>query len=166
MAQPARLCGHTDRCKCGFASPAPAGYFNRWASPMRSVVALLLLTALSVAAQDFRPYPRARITAEQWQSYFAEVQAKHQQTERQFPNEHLVVYEDRKNYLSWAFTTPGHPAYPAWVTRQPVEDERGVTIRQIGYFAGDEPEFAKLFKAYLALNDRMREQFKKAEPGK
>ena len=39
-------------------------------------------------------------------------------------------------------------------------------IRQIGYFAGDEPEFAKLFKAYLALNDRMREQFKKGKLGR
>jgi hypothetical protein len=62
--------------------------------------------------------------------------------------------------MSWAFTTPGHPAHPAWVTRQPVEDQRGVQIRQIGYFAGNEPEFAKMFKAYLALNDQMREQFK------
>jgi hypothetical protein len=133
---------------------------------MKAVLALLLVTALSAAARDFKPYPRAQITPEQWQSYFAQVQAKHRQSERTFPNEHLVVYEDRGSQLSWAFTTPGHPAHPAWVTRRPVEDDRGVSIRQIGYFAGDEPEFAKLFRAYLALNDRMREQFQNGELGK
>lgn len=127
---------------------------------MKQFRLLLSLVALSVPAQEFKPFPRAGITHEQWRTYFNEVKAKHQASERQFPSEHLVVFEDPKNYTSWAFTTPDHPAHPAWVTRQPVEDQRGVQIRQIGYFAGNEAEFAKLFKAYLALNDRMREEFK------
>lgn len=121
---------------------------------------------MSVAAQDFMPYPRPQITPEQWQSYFEEVRGKHAQSERQYPNEHLVVYEDRGSYSSWAFTSPGHPAHPAWVTRQVVQGERGASIRQIGYFAGDETEFKKLFKTILAVTRRAQEQLEKRQSGK
>ena len=55
--------------------------------------------------------------------------------------------------MNYAFTTKGHPAHPAWITRQVVESEDTVDIKQIGYFAGDEEPFAKLFQQYLELND-------------
>ena len=132
----------------------------------RILIIWLSLIAFSTAAQEFKPHPRAKITQEQWQTYFDQVKTNHQASERQFPSEHLVTYDDRKSEMSWAFTTPGHPAHPAWVTRMPAQDGVGVYIRQIGYFAGNEPEFAKMFKAYQALNDKMREQFKKGELGK
>jgi len=36
-----------------------------------------------------------------------------------------------------------------------VEDAAGVKLRQIGYFAGDEAPFAKLFREYEQLNARI-----------
>jgi hypothetical protein len=129
-----------------------------------TLAACLCAVALGVGAQEFKPHPRADITPAQWRDYFDEVKSRHLATERRFPSEHLVVYRDEKSGMNWAFTTPGHPAHPAWVTRQPVRAAEGVSIQQIGYFAGNEPEFAKLFKAYLAMNDRIREDFKKDQP--
>lgn len=78
----------------------------------------------------------------------------HGASQREFPAEHLAVYEDRDAGLFWAFTTPGHAAHPAWVTRRVVEQAGEVSTSQIGYFAGDEPAFAKLFNAYLALTEK------------
>ncbi len=125
---------------------------------VRIIAILFVCCVVAAPAQEFKPHPRAKITTQQWELYFDEVKSKHRATERQFPSEHLVVYDDLSSGMSWAFTVPGHPAHPAWVTRQPVTDSVGVNVRQIGYFAGDEPEFAKLFKAYLALNEKMREE--------
>ena len=125
---------------------------------MKYILAVLLSCALIAIAQEYKPFPKARITREQWQSYFDQVKSKHQASERQLAEHHLVVFEDPKEMISWAFTTPGHPAHPAWVTRQPAQDSRGVYIKQIGFFAGDEGEFAKLYKGYLAANEAMRHQ--------
>ena len=128
---------------------------------MRLLFAIFaIFLAVAACAQEFKPYPKARITESQWQSYFDEVRSKHGPSEKRFPSEHLVVFEDTQAMLTWAFTTAGHPAHPAWVTRQPVQDSRGVYLRQIGYFAGEEQPFAEMFRAYQALNERMREDFK------
>jgi hypothetical protein len=129
---------------------------------MRAIAILTAaLISASVSAQEYKPYPRAQITEAQWQAYFDEVAAKHGATRREFPAEHLMVFEDTKNYMSYAFTQPGHPAHPAWVTRHVVQDAVGVNVRQIGYFAGEEVPFAKLFRAYQELNARMREDFQR-----
>lgn len=120
-------------------------------------LAIVACAAFAAGAQEFRPHPQARITPEQWQAYFDEVKTKHGATEQQFQAEHLVLYNDSKSLMSWAFTTPGHPAHPAWVTRQPVTDGSQVKIRQIGFYAGDEVAFRKLFATYLVLTSKMQE---------
>ena len=120
-------------------------------------LAIVACAAFAAGAQEFRPHPQARITAGQWQAYFDEVKAKHGATEQQFQAENLVLYNDSKSLMSWAFTTPGHPAHPAWVTRQPVTDGDQVKIRQIGFYAGDEAAFRKLFATYLVLTSKMQD---------
>jgi len=121
------------------------------------MLAIVACATFAANAQEFRPHPQARITTAQWQAYFDEVKAKHRATEQQFRAEHLVLYSDAKSLMSWAFTTPGHPAHPAWVTRQPVTDGNQVKIRQIGFYAGDEEAFRKLFATYLVLTSKMQE---------
>ena len=121
----------------------------------------LVLSALllgEVAAQEYKPFPHARITPEQWQQYFTEVSSKHAGSRREFPAEHLVIFEDRATYTAYAFTQPGHAAHPAWVTRHVVDGKVGANVRQIGYFAGEEEPFTKLFNAYLQLNAQMFER--------
>lgn len=135
---------------------------------MRAIaVAVVGLLVGTVVAQEYKPYPRARITTEQWQQYFAEVSSKHAASRLEVPTENLVVFENTAEYMSYAFTRPGHPAHPAWVTRQLVQDNVGVNVRQIGYFAGDEEPFAKLFRAYQQLNAQMRQDFeRRSQEGK
>jgi hypothetical protein len=118
-------------------------------------LAIVACAAAAVHAQEFRPHPQARITAAQWQAYFDEVKAKHGATRQPFDAGHLVLFNDAASLMSWVFTTPGHPAHPAWVTRQPVTDGASVKIRQIGFYAGDEAEFRKLFAAYLVLSSKV-----------
>jgi len=120
-------------------------------------IALVLLALLlgEVAAQEYKPFPQARITPQQWQQYFTEVSSKHAGSRREFPAEHLVIFEDRATYTAYAFTQPGHAAHPAWVTRHVVDGNVGANVRQIGYFAGEEEPFTKLFNAYLQLNAEM-----------
>src|SRR5205809_4777735 len=127
---------------------------------MRAVaIVLTALVAGQVAAQEYMPYPGARITLAQWQQYFSEVSSKHAASRREFPAEHLVVFEDRATYTAYAFTQPGHAAHPSWITRHVIHDNVGVKVRQIGYFAGDEGSFAKLFEAYQQLNAQLLEDF-------
>jgi hypothetical protein len=119
------------------------------------LVACVLFCA-GAAAQEFQPFPQARITEGEWRSYLAEVQAKLGATEKRFPEEHLMVFEDRSRQMYFAFTLPGHPAHPAWVTRRVVDAGGDVDTEQIGYFAGDEREFAALYESYRDLTKRMR----------
>lgn len=119
---------------------------------------VIFITAIFFAtasyAQEFKPFPEARITEAQWVTYFDDVKKSYEVSKREFPDEHLVVFNDLKTGMNWAFTTPGHAAHPAWITRQPVADEFGKTrVNQIGYFAGQEQPFARLFNDYLALTE-------------
>jgi hypothetical protein len=137
---------------------------NNTIAQLAGVIALSL--ACPAAAQEYDPFPRAQITAAQWNGYFDQVNTAHGQRKRDFPTEHLVVFDDHgsgeekkaaegRGDTFWSFTAPGHPAHPAWVTRQMVNNAGKLTMRQIGYFAGDEKAFAKLFQDYRALTDRL-----------
>ena len=130
-----------------------------------ATVTFLATVVFAVHAQEFKPYPRARITVGQWQGYFDDVSTKYASSRREFPSEHLVVFEAAESLTTYAFTQPGHPAHPAWVTRQPVQDNAGVQIRQIGYFAGDEAPFAQMFRQYQQLNAQIRDDFKNKSAG-
>ena len=122
------------------------------------------LCATCAHGQALTPYPSSKITAAQWQAYFEEVSSKHAADRREFPNEHLVVFEDQNTHTIYAFTAPGHPAHPAWVTRVPVQDSKGLHIREVGYFAGDEAPFAALFQEYVKIDEMAAQQLKAGNP--
>ena len=126
----------------------------------------VLLLSVPAIGQDFKPYATPKITQAQWQRYFDEVKGKHANSAREVPAQHLVLFEDAKSRTSYAFTQPGHPAHPAWVARRVVQSSTAINIDQVGYFAGDEPAFEGLFRAYLDLNDRIRQDIRtKLEKG-
>lgn len=118
-------------------------------------VAFCLLFCFPAVAQEFKPYPRADISKRQWQTYFDEVVAKHGHTAEKKNDEKLVMYTDALSNTSYVFTQDGHPAHPAWITRQPQQRAGNVYIGQIGYFAGDETSFAALFRSFSALNEQV-----------
>ncbi len=77
-------------------------------------------------------------------------------TEQRFDDQNLVVYFNNPESTTYAFTLVGHPAHPAWITRRAVEQAGTINMQQIGYFAGKEVHFAKLFKQYLDLNEKIK----------
>jgi hypothetical protein len=113
--------------------------------------------AATAAAQEFQPYPAPKVTIEQWQQYLAQVQAALDRTMEIYDDEHIVVFTDRTTRTFYIFTSKKHPAHPAWITRQLVDEGGKINVRQIGYFAGAEEPFAAFFQQYLERNKKLRE---------
>ena len=111
---------------------------------------------MGISATEFKPYPLAEITKEEWGTYFERVSQAFPKTAQDHPEQHLIVYFNNKYRLSYAFTKEGHPAHPAWVTRQVVEAEGTIDMVQIGYFAGNEEPFAILFRQYQQLTEQTK----------
>lgn len=114
-------------------------------------------TAAPAAAQEFQPYPEPRITPEQYARYAEQVREAWESTADIVKQEHVIVFSDPDSRTFWIFTTRDHPAHPAWVTRQLVEEGGQVHVRQVGYFAGNEEAFAKLFREYQDRNEQLAE---------
>jgi hypothetical protein len=123
---------------------------------------ILALTLAPAAAQEFKPYPRANITTDQWQTYFDEVKSKHGADAKDLDDQKLLLFDDKATATMFAFTKPGHPAHPAWITRKLEQRNNNLYVAQIGYFAGAEAPFAELFRAYIALNEKMKEAARRA----
>src|SRR5262249_35000217 len=122
-----------------------------WASTMlRIAVAAFLTLGACAAAQEFKPYPQARVTEVQWQTYFDEVQTKLAATREEPPGQGIVVFQDQPNARTYVFTLPGHKAHPAWTTRQLELRGSDVFLGRIGYFAGDEPSFAEWYRSFVS----------------
>ncbi|MBD9469212.1 hypothetical protein [Pseudoxanthomonas sp. PXM01] len=122
---------------------------------MKSIIAasiLLLSSTHGHAAEPpvYMPFPEAQISLAQWETYRQQVHEAYSASLRRFPNEHLEVLHSTDTVMHFAFTTAGHPAHPAWITRSAQDG----TVNQIGYFAGKEEPFAKLFQSYLELTER------------
>jgi hypothetical protein len=127
------------------------------------VLILLCIFATPSFPQEFKPYPHANISKSQWQTYFNEVKEKHGTTVQDIEAENLLVFTDKSSGTIFGFTKSGHPAHPAWIARKPEQRGDSMFIGQIGYFAGDEPAFAKLWKEYLALNEKVIEDAKRKQ---
>lgn len=127
-------------------------------SPRLTVpAAALCLIAASALAQDYQPYPSPQISHRQWAKYGEAVRRAHGDSVEVFKDRKLVAFSDLRTRTFWLFTMKGHPAHPAFITRQMFEEGGEVRVRQIGYFAGKEEEFAKLFSEYLKRNEELKE---------
>jgi hypothetical protein len=104
----------------------------------------------SFSGPQYMPYPLADITAAQWGDYHRLVAETFTSSRREFPDEHLEIFHNPDSTMHLAFTTAGHPAHPAWITRKVLEG----SVDQIGYFAGPEEPFAELFRSYLDLTKK------------
>jgi hypothetical protein len=120
-------------------------------------LAACLGIAVPAYAQEFQPYPAPQITAQQWATYAEQVRQIHGDTVELLVGQNLVAFSDPRTRTFYIFTTKDHPAHPAWITRQLFEEGGEVRVRQIGYFAGSEPEFAKLFADYQKRNTQLME---------
>lgn len=120
------------------------------------VAGALWLMASPALAQEYQPYPNPRITPEQWAKYGEQVRQNHEASAEIFKDKKLIAFSDPSTRTFWIFTLKDHPAHPAWITRQLYEEGGQVRVRQIGYFAGSEEEFAKLFLEYQQRNELLK----------
>lgn len=121
-----------------------------------AAAALALAGAGPGGAQEYQPYASPRVTPEQFASYLATVRASHEASAEIYEDRNLVVFSDPDTRTFYIFTTRNHPAHPAWITRQLVEDGGQVRVRQIGYFAGAQEPFDLLFREHLQLNEELK----------
>ena len=128
---------------------------------IKFIIFLAVCNSSTAFALELMPYPEADITEAQWTTYNQSVKNNYGETEKISHEQKLVTYSDNINRISFAFTLPGHPAHPAWIARQVVQNDEGISMDQIGYFAGEEAPFARLFGQYKQLNKQIEEQFKK-----
>jgi hypothetical protein len=128
---------------------------------LRRLPASLCLAALLAAgpasAQEFQPYPQPKITPEQFARYAEQVLQTYGNSTEILKDQKLIAFSDQRTRTFYVFTTKDHPAHPAWITRQMVEEDGQVRVRQIGYFAGNEEAFAALFKEYQGRNQQLME---------
>ncbi len=127
-----------------------------------ALLAALLLVALwpdaAARAQEFQPYPSPKITIDQWQKYLLEVRSLHEASAEVYKDKNVVVFSDPTTRTFYIFTTKDNPAHPAWITRQIVQEGGKVNVRQIGYFAGAQEPFDRMFSAYLQLNEQLKHE--------
>ncbi len=116
---------------------------------------ILCLIAAPSLAQEYQPYPSPRITPRQWARYGEQVRQNYGASLQVFKDKRLIAFSDEHTLTFWVFTMKRHPAHPAWITRQVYEEDGQVRVRQIGYFAGSEEAFAKLFDEYLQRNEEL-----------
>ncbi|NQD36074.1 hypothetical protein HPT27_03495 [Permianibacter sp. IMCC34836] len=123
------------------------------------IIVLLVLVSNEIGALDFKPFPSANISVDQWQDYRNKVVETCGEPQQIVAEQKLEKFQCAELGVNLAFTQQGHPAHPAWIARQPVQTGDGIHIRTIGYFAGLEPPFAELFKQYLELNEKIKSDF-------
>lgn len=126
---------------------------------LRSVflAAVLLSSTAPSLAQEFQPYPQPKVTPEQYAAYADQVRQWFGYTADVIREDNVIVFSDERSRTFWVFTTKDNPAHPAWITRQMVEENGEVRVRQIGYYAGSEAAFDKLFRAYQDRNAKLLE---------
>ncbi len=115
-----------------------------------------MLFPVGISATQFKPYSLAEITTKEWGTYFEKVSQAFPKTGQDHPEQHLIVDFNNKDRLSYSIAKKGHPAHPAWVTRQVVAAEGTIDMVQIGYFVGKEEPFAILFRQYQQLTEQTK----------
>jgi hypothetical protein len=120
------------------------------------VAALGLSVCVVAAAQQFRPYAEPQITPAQWDDYYNQVATKFSKTLRELEADNLQMFFNETTFVTYTFTKVGHPAHPAWITRLVVATTDKVTISQLGFYAGSEQEYKKLFDSFNDLNERLK----------
>jgi hypothetical protein len=58
------------------------------------LMAIGMLSVLAASAQEFKPYPDAKVTVTQWQAYLDLVRKKVGSSEHSFPAQHLETYSN------------------------------------------------------------------------
>jgi len=126
-----------------------------------AVIAILAGAPLTAAVGDtepLTPFPDARITAEDLETYRAGIEA--------LPGiecadiwAHQRKCDDPKTRSMWIFTLAGHPAHPAFSRARLYYENGQLGITRALHFAGDESEFQKWAAEFKVLDQRQVDEF-------
>jgi hypothetical protein len=108
-------------------------------------------------AQLFRPFPETNINQAQWDDYFYEVRQKHALGARDLESEKLQMFFNAQTQVVYTFTKPGHPAHPAWISRLIVSVDKKLALSVVGYYAGSQTEYQRLFDQYMRTSEQLRD---------
>jgi hypothetical protein len=134
-----------------------------WLAPR--LLLLFLLGASSVAfGQEERRFPQAKISVEQWQTYFDEVKSKSGTQIREVSE--FTIIEVREELELFVFTKPVHPAHPAAIHRRVFNKDGAFYVTTNGYYAGSQAAFDPLFAWYKQADVKMREDIERQRAGK
>jgi hypothetical protein len=78
-----------------------------------------------------------------------------------------LIFNDRTNQALalWSFTTPGHPAHPAVVRREPVERAGSVYIQMAVLCQATKEPCDQLVRDFEQLNEQMSQAIKRQSGG-
>jgi hypothetical protein len=75
-----------------------------------------------------------------------------------------VALHDKARQITWTFTLPGHPAHPAVVCREPVQEGNRWRIEMGVSCGAADAECEKLVDAFEKLNERLVQDLEKQPP--
>ncbi len=142
---------------------------------------IILFTATAAGADQeklplelIQPYPAPKITMAEWKSFHKTVSKDLVGEKTPFDAQQLEVFTDTEKSITYIFTTEGHKAHPAWITRYAFMGNVVYDVANIGYFGGDEIAFKRLFgfqneitkKISAEMWERQKEERKKKKKKK
>jgi hypothetical protein len=120
-----------------------------------------LLEKIQKTEINIKPHPTANISMQEYNNYYQIINLKLITSKQLIEQSCLEYFADKPTRASFYFTTNCHPAHPAWITLHVVKENNKLHMGQIGYFAGDEPAFAQMFKAFRASTEERRKAMAK-----
>jgi hypothetical protein len=73
----------------------------------------------------------------------------------------VIADESNSNFTLWSFVPPGHPAYPAVVRRQIIQNDHGISVAMSVLCEAPKAPCDKLVADFEQLNLKMREMIKR-----
>ena len=107
-------------------------------------------TATLAAEALFRPHRAPNVTSQDWGTFHEQVRGAYGGTLMERPAVHEVEYVDVAKGTQYIFTTLGHPAHPAWISRRTRLWGGAEQLDQVGYFAGSLKQFQAWFEVWRA----------------
>jgi hypothetical protein len=113
------------------------------------------LTLAAPAVAQERRFPDEHITAEEWNTYLAEVKALPNVTIKE-DDQQTTITREEPTLTIYSFTKPANPAHPGVVVRKLLSRQDGYFIHRAGYYAGSRDEFARWWQRFDALDQKLK----------
>jgi hypothetical protein len=115
-----------------------------------TLVFLLIVAGVVLAAEPEWRFPSDQITPEQLKTFRSEVVATLDLERKDFANQ--LVLNSTKERKVWVFTLPNHPAHPAVVVWAIVARGTGSQVKRMGHYAGDPKAFDRWLHEFGAVD--------------